>query len=135
MKFNFRLGGFMPELVVPAVIGSDTSLQVHDVDAKIDTGADMSIIPEAIRKSLHLLRSGVVACRGARGEKWTEVPIYAARVRVAGGNWIELTVAESTNAHMLLGMDVLRHFLLFSNGPKQYFELKTPGRQARRISS
>lgn len=118
----------MPELVVPAVIGSDTSPQVHDVDAKIDTGADMSIIPEAIRNSLHLMRSGVVACRGARGEKWTEVPIYNARIRVAGGNWVELTVAESTNSYMLLGMDVLRHFLLFSNGPKNYFELKMPGR-------
>src|SRR5438477_3940333 len=112
MKFNFRRGGFMPELVVPTVIGWDTSPLVHDVDAKIDTGADMSLIPGAVRKSLNLPHMGLVVCRGARGEQWTEVPTYLSRIRVAGGNWLEIKVVESTHSYMLLGMDVLQHFLL-----------------------
>jgi len=103
MKFNFRQGGFMPELVVPAVIGSEESPQVHDVDAIIDTGADMSIIPEAVRKALNLARAGSVVCRGARGEHWADVPTYYTRIRVAGGNWLELKVVESTHSYICWG--------------------------------
>src|SRR5437870_4225293 len=114
MRFNFRMGGFMPALVVPAVIGSNMSPQIHDVDAVIDTGADMSIIPEVFRRSLGLVRRGFVKCRDARGERSHDVPIYDAHIRVAGGGWIELPVVESTNSYMLLGMDVLRHCLLIS---------------------
>ncbi len=121
----------MPELVVPAVIGSEASPLVHDVDAKIDTGADMSIIPGVVQKALDLKRSGLVVCRGARGERSTDVPTYYSRIRVAGGNWLDVKVVESTHSYMLVGMDVLRHYLLFVNGPKQYFELKSPAQRVR----
>lgn len=123
MKFGFRLEGDRPSLLVPAVIGSGTQDRVEDVDAKIDTGADMSVIPAAVRKSLNLMRSGMVVCRGARGERWTDVPTFIARIRVAGGSWIELDVVESTNSYMLIGMDVLRRYIMTLNGPGGFFEL------------
>jgi hypothetical protein len=126
MRFRYSRGNILPELVVPVVIGSEENQRVKDVDGKIDTGADMSVIPGAVRAALNLPRSGVAKCRGARGEKWENVPTYIVRVRIAGGQWLSIDVVETTSSYMLLGRDVLNHYVLVANGPDQIFDLSLP---------
>jgi hypothetical protein len=97
-----------------------------DADAKLDTGADISVIPSTIRLALGLHAAGYVTTRGALGEAWKSIPIYLVRFRVAGGPPLTLRVVESPKSYVLLGRDVLNRYILTANGPAGHFDLDLP---------
>jgi hypothetical protein len=113
--------------MVPVVIaGIDTPL-VHDCDAKIDTGADATVIPTRIARALGLVACGHATICGVRSERWTVVPYYQVRLRVAGSEWIETIAVDAPKDYISLGRDVINRFVLTAHGPAGWFTLERPG--------
>ncbi len=126
MKFRYSLAASPPDLICPVVVSSLSSTSVIDVDAKIDTAADITTLPVRICEELKLSPADHVPCRGARGEVWASVTIFLVRIRFAGSEWIQLVVAESPRDYMLLGRDILNQCILHADGPAGFFELTLP---------
>ncbi len=126
MRFTYSRNAKYPELVVPTVLTSGEGQRILDADAKIDTGADVTIIPETIRKILNLQPAGQVTGVGARGERWHAIPTYFIRIRPANLDWFEIEVVTSPHDYLLLGRDVLNQCILLANGPAGFFQLDLP---------
>ena len=49
MRFAYAPNPHSAELVVPVVVGGITSPLIFDYSAKIDTGADITVVPAEVR--------------------------------------------------------------------------------------
>jgi hypothetical protein len=126
MRFRYSNIDRPPCLMVPVVVAGIGGALVQDCDAKIDTGADATVIPTMIARALGLVPCGHATICGVRSERWTSVPIYQVRLRVAGSDWIETIAVDAPKEYLSLGRDVLNRFLLTANGPAGWFELDMP---------
>jgi hypothetical protein len=90
--------------------------------AQIDTGADLSGIPQRT-----VTRLGLVAARSIPIEGYDNVPTYLSTyvvaIDVAGVRFHGLEVVPLPGEHALLGRDVLNHFYAHLNGPDLTFDL------------
>jgi len=125
MRFAYSRNTPYPALLMPAVLSSVEGGAIFDADAKIDTGADMTIVPEAICKALGLVPVNFVSGYGARGEHWSAIPSYQLRIRPSNLHWFEIVAVSSPNDYVLLGRDVLNLCILRADGPAGYFELNS----------
>lgn len=126
MRFNYTRSAVSAELVVPMVVSKLSVPVVLDFDGKIDTGADITIVPSKVRQLLNIKPERWTTSRGALGEAWQSVPLFYVRIRVAGGDWIQVMVTESPKDYILIGRDILNRFILTAHGPAGWFELELP---------
>jgi hypothetical protein len=129
MRFLYSQATVVPEMTLPVVVTGVAPFPLLDVEAKIDTGADTSVIPEGLLETLGLQPEGFVTLRGALGEKWQRRAIYRLRVRVGGEEWMPAKVVASTKTYMLVGRELLNRFVLTANGPAGWFDLTIPARE------
>lgn len=111
---------------MPIVLGASDSPLILDFDAKIDTGADIMVVPSTVRQRFGIPVTTWTDSSGALGQKWTKVPIFYVRLRVAGRDWISALATESRRDYVLLGRNVLNQFVLTAHGPEGWFELELP---------
>ena len=91
--------------------------------AKVDTGADMTVIPRRLAVELGLTSFSRVLVQGFRGQpKVTRT--YPADVNVNGYTveFVELILNDTEN-ELLLGRDVLNELVLILNGPASIVEV------------
>ncbi len=123
MKFNYSSDLFPPGLILPAFARSLDAADIIAGEAKIDTGADLTVIPEHMRLKLKLKPCGRTFCRGAFDRQAQEVPTYFIELSLDRKNFIQLEVLSVPRKALLLGRDVLNGFVLLANGPKEFFEI------------
>lgn len=92
--------------------------------AKLDTGASVTVIPESLATTLDLKARGEILAQGFDGVgSWRKL------------DWVSIEVAEfsvpteviaSSRDHVLLGRDVLNHFVITRDGKAQTFEMVDP---------
>jgi hypothetical protein len=128
MRLDYNRQADPPELIVPAVVAPLDSAQVMDFDAKIDTGADMTIVPSSLRRSLNIKIISRGISRGALGEEWRSIPLFMVRIRIVGSDWMDVMVTESPKNYILLGRDILNRYVLTAHGPEGWFELELPSK-------
>jgi predicted aspartyl protease len=92
---------------------------------KLDTGAAMTVIPRDIVTALHLEQMGDVLCQGYDGVE-TPRPLYYVALELTGYHIPMVEVTTFPRQDVLLGRDVLNHFILTLNGKELSFELKDP---------
>jgi predicted aspartyl protease len=97
----------------------------HQWPAKLDTGAALTILPQALVDALALSPKGEATIYGYDGMA-TVRPIYYVNLQVAGYNLSSVRVSTSKRSDVLLGRDVLNHFILTLNGKDLTFELQDP---------
>jgi predicted aspartyl protease len=119
-----------PAAVLPVRIAG---LGEHDPAALlrmlVDTGADCSLIPVRIAKSLHLPLVDRIRVLGV-GDKAVVAPVHAARVRLGALQTLARLVALGDEA--LLGRDLLNRLVLRIDGPAGVVEATLSARKARR---
>jgi len=93
--------------------------------AKLDTGATLTILPEVLVDALVLSPKGEATIYGYDGMA-TIRPIYYVNLQVAGYSLSSVRVSSSKRSDVLLGRDVLNHFILTLNGKDLTFELQDP---------
>ncbi|HKZ82804.1 MAG TPA: aspartyl protease family protein [Anaerolineae bacterium] len=92
---------------------------------KLDTGADLTVIPPSLVVELQLPPAGTVRLSGYDGSQ-VERPLYAVDLEI-GEDRIEAVLAVAApRSNILLGRDVLNHFIITLDGKHQQFEVRDP---------
>lgn len=94
----------------------------------VDTGADCTLIPVRIAKSLRLPIVDRIQVLGV-GSKALTAPVHAARVRLGALQTLARVVALGDEA--LLGRDLLNRLILRIDGPAEVVEATLGGKQKR----
>lgn len=125
MPFTYRYANEVPPAPYVLVIVShpDGSATSTDLPAKVDTGADRTIIPTKLAASLGLRLVERVVFTGLADQQ-IELPIYQAHLLIRDLDPILVEVAASDGvSHVLLGRDVLNRYLVVLDGPDQRLEI------------
>jgi len=90
--------------------------------ALVDSGADLTVLPEELVRMLRLPQIGEGTVRGVESVA-RRVPVYAVEVEVVGGiRRIVEVVGIRVNA--LLGRDVLNGMVITLDGPQQVLRVE-----------
>jgi predicted aspartyl protease len=101
----------------------DGSHEVRDVPAQIDTGADITVVPESVVLELQLVAAEEITVT-ALGNQKSAAMTYC--VQAAPRNCkpvIIEVIANPDEPNVLLGRDFLNNFHLVLNGPGLVLEL------------
>jgi len=111
-------------LLTVQVTDSASERQIS-LPGKLDTGSGISILPEKTATKLGLQAEAEVWVAGYDGVL-TRLPAYFVAVTLAGHTVTKLKITASPRTQMLLGRDVLCHFIATFGGKKQVFDLVDP---------
>lgn len=116
-----------PAPMVPVHLRAPDGLDTAEVEAKVDTGADLCAVPERLIAELDLPPVREVRAAGFAGVL-QQVPVYRVDI-LLDGDWLKQIEALATRrAYAILGRNVLRHFVIRIDGPKGQLEIKRPRR-------
>ncbi|MFQ5488385.1 MAG: retroviral-like aspartic protease family protein [Gammaproteobacteria bacterium] len=93
--------------------------------AKIDSGAAMSVLPQTAVDELALEPMGDVLASGY-DRQVTLLPTYSVAFDVEDYTFQDVEVTVSPRQDVLLGRDILNHFILTLNGKDLAFDLTDP---------
>ena len=112
---------FPPALILDVdIIATGTDRQ-RRIPAKIDTGADMTAIPDSLIAELKLLEFNKRILY-AVGHPGYLCFTYLATIMVESRSF-EIEMATHNRPYVLLGRDILNQFILHADGPAEIFEL------------
>ncbi len=91
------------------------------VPALLDSGADCTLVPEAVARALRLPAVDEITITGVAGGE-RRVSVHAARLGFAGGSVLARVAALGKEA--ILGRDLLNQVLLRLDGPRLTLDLR-----------
>jgi predicted aspartyl protease len=100
----------------------ERTTQTIQIEAKIDTGADISALPSTIVQQLGLPVTSKLVVEGYDGVLAT-VSSYAAGFTIESVQLEPHEIIAIPETYALLGRDVLNNFYLYLKGPDLVFEL------------
>jgi predicted aspartyl protease len=95
----------------------------RSVPVKLDTGADLSAIPEVVVDELNLLAVRTVLAEAYDGTR-SRLRAYFITLEAAQARFRRLEVILIPEEYALLGRDVLNHFYAHLSGPDLTFDLR-----------
>jgi predicted aspartyl protease len=93
------------------------------VAAKLDTGADLSAIPQSVAAELQLLPAQTILVQSFDGSL-TRIDTFAVAIEIAQARIRTIEVILIPDEHALIGRDILNHFYVQLNGPPLTFDLR-----------
>ncbi|MEK7441193.1 MAG: retroviral-like aspartic protease family protein [Chloroflexota bacterium] len=123
MKFEYdqKIDPAAPFL--PARLGNlESPPRYGDFRAKVDTGADMTVIPEAAVKALNLTVTDRLEVAGFDNRP-TIVDVYALQIELPNGKRGKLKAFAFDEEYVLLGRDAINHLRLLFDGPALTLEI------------
>jgi predicted aspartyl protease len=96
--------------------------QLRRIVAKLDTGADVSAIPQSVAADLELLPAQTITVEGFDGTR-TSIDTYAVTIELAGARFRYIEVILIPDNYALIGRDILNHFYAHLHGPELAFDL------------
>jgi predicted aspartyl protease len=100
------------------VTGDDSGV----LRGKLDTGADVTVIPERLLAHLNLTPKGEVWTRGYDGT-YTLRPVYYVQMTVEGFLVASVRCIAAARSDVLLGRNILNRFFITLDGKRQTFSL------------
>lgn len=117
-----------PAPVLPLRVGRPGTAPAVLVPALVDTGADLSVLPQGLPARLRLPAVGRLAVAGVEGVP-LQLPVYAVEVSMNGDR--SIVRAVSLGATMLIGRDLINKLTLHLHGPEAVLDVDlrpaTPG--------
>lgn len=107
--------------VLPVTFGRPGAPARVAAVALVDSGAELSVLPERLARSLRLPVLGEVTVQGVAGSR--RARIYGAELEING---ISLSIeVAGVGTHTLLGRDALNRWTLVLRGPAGELEIAT----------
>jgi predicted aspartyl protease len=123
--YRYDLNATPPAAYLPVrITNPDTGASVG-LPAKIDSGAAMSVLPQTTVADLALEPIGDVLASGY-DRRVALLPTYSVVFEIEGCTIQDVEVAASPRRDVLLGRDVLNHFILILDGKNLTFDLEDP---------
>lgn len=113
-----------PAPFVKVIVRHPTTGQQVTLPAKLDTGADISGIPQRVVDDLQLVALRSIPVEGYDNIR-VQLSTYLITLQVAGTRFRYLEVVPLPEEHVLLGRDVLNYFYARLNGPDLTFDLSS----------
>jgi predicted aspartyl protease len=104
------------------IAASSNSGPQRSVGALLDTGAEISIIPQQIAHELELSPYAEMIIEAFDGRR-QRVNLYAVTLEVAGTHLSPVGAVAYPSSYAILGWDVLNRFLTTLDGPHLSFEI------------
>jgi hypothetical protein len=123
MKCAYDAGMSPPGLLLPATVGPLERDAFSHVTMKLDTGADITAIPQDVLVALAVKPEGRILVRGPFDRDVEERPTYFVNLRITDKILHEVEVLATPKEHGLLGRDVLNQYVLHADGPRLVFEI------------
>ncbi len=121
-----------PAPMVPVAVGVPGGADERHIEGKIDSGADMCALPEALVVELDLPPVRVVRAAGF-GQPLQDVLLYHCALRLAGFEFAHVETLATRRSCALIGRNVLRHLVVRLDGPKSVLTItRQPSRSRRR---
>lgn len=120
IEYQYNIG-FSPSA---PVINIDVSGQIkieQGIKCQIDTGADMTIIPERTISSLGLTPIGIISLEDFRGILQDHL-VYRVKIFLCNSEF-EVNVIGGPNDMGLIGRDILNQLVILLNGPREQFNI------------
>jgi hypothetical protein len=108
--------------VVPVRLGPPGTEPATAVAGLVDSGADITVVPEGLPQALGLPQVGEVTVRGAA--ETARVRVFAAQVEAAGERRLVEVVGMGGDA--LVGRDLLNRWVVTLDGPGASLEVDQP---------
>ncbi len=105
------------------IIHPITSTRRSMLPGKLDTGADLTVIPQRLATQLQLTPKGRLWTRGYDGT-YSQRPVFYVRMQLEGVVLASVRCIATDRSTVLLGRNVLNRFLIILDGKKLFFELK-----------
>ncbi|TEU16302.1 MAG: hypothetical protein E3J21_10900 [Anaerolineales bacterium] len=99
--------------------------QTRYIRGKLDSGADLSVIPEEVADELQLIPAREIQTRSYDGTV-RDIQSYFVALEIEGYSIQLIEVVASHRADTLLGRDVLNHFRITLDGKTLTFEMTDP---------
>ncbi len=123
MKFDYDVDEEPAVAFIPLRVSHDLYPdRAGDFRAKIDTGSDMTAVPETAATLLDLRKAGELVAEGFDGRR-RMLAVYAARLELPSGERVRLNVLTIPADYVLLGRDVLNLLRLLLDGPALALEI------------
>ncbi len=121
-SYSRRFDPSAPVLTVS--LGVPFSPEMVQVETLVDSGSDMTVVPERIVDQLQLRRADYVTVSGLELET-REIPVYVATLNIEGvfGPSIQGIIAWEKD-YGLLGRDVLNSLVVILDGPNRQLEVR-----------
>ncbi len=114
-----------PALVLPIIVTGGVRQRPRlELSALIDSGADVTAVPEAFAERLRLYPIGRLNLEGASGIRRL-VYTYDAFLTLAGEPAKRLEVILTPFRFVILGRDWLRDYYVLLDGPGQQFQISS----------
>lgn len=114
-----------PVAIVPVQVTDPATGGQASLPGKLDTGAAMSVLPTATVAALGLTTRSEVRVSGYDG-RMRQLPAYYVTLEMEGYTIQGLKVTAAPRTQMLLGRDVLNHFVATFDGKNLTFDLVDP---------
>jgi hypothetical protein len=98
---------------------------------KLDSGADVCGVPDTLIERLDIPPVRVSRAAGFAGDL-REVIVYRIDIELAGTSIQRVEAIATRQPYVIVGRNVLKHFVLRLDGPKDELELRAPGSRPRR---
>lgn len=123
--FRYDTSEHPPAALVAVTVTDPLTGNQAAVPGKLDTGAAISVLPAAIIAELGLTPQSDVWVAGYDAQ-FLQLPAYFVTLEIAGCTIEMVKVTASPRSQMLLGRDVLSHFIATFDGKNLMFDLVDP---------
>jgi len=96
-----------------------------DIRGELDSGAEISVVPQRLVDELHIIPRRVMITQGYDGTQ-SQWATYMVDLGIEGHLVNDVEVIALPRQNAILGRDVLNHFIVTLDGKELTFEVKDP---------